>query len=72
MLPEKVLDAIWYAARQDVPRLKDWGIPKYWAQDPYRWGSVVGPEEHDADGSVVQPFTRGAIRWRPESGAEAA
>jgi hypothetical protein len=72
MLPVKVLAAIWYGVRDDVPRIESWGIPKFWATDPYRWGSVMGPEESDKDGSMVQPFTRGAIRWRPGSGAEPA
>lgn len=73
MLPEKALQTLWHAVRKSdrqVPFDRRLGICNRWTEEPYRFGSPLGPEQDDGEGGVIQVFTRAAIRWTPGVGPE--
>jgi hypothetical protein len=64
-MPESLLLDIWYAVRDDITYMSNWGIPKCWRKDPYKYGPVIGREYRNPyDGYIYQAFAYGAIRWK--------
>ncbi|HWQ28446.1 MAG TPA: N-acetylmuramoyl-L-alanine amidase [Dehalococcoidia bacterium] len=70
MMSEQVLRDLWTAVRADIPFSLRLGLCAAWAERPIEYGSPVGPERYEPDGSVYQAFTRAVLRWRPGVGVE--
>jgi hypothetical protein len=47
----------------------DLGIVKFWREHVAELGSAVGPEHLADDGTVVQAFALGLVKWDPTNGA---
>jgi hypothetical protein len=65
MLSEAALSDLWKAVRgaKAPPMNTGVAIVKKWMSDPYRYGSPLGPERPQPDGSAVQMFTIRGLRW---------
>jgi hypothetical protein len=64
--------ARWNAFKTGIPYYPEFAIPTYWREHP-ELGSPINKEDQEdgeAPGVVLQSFTGGVVRWRPESGVE--
>lgn len=65
-LPNDALMDLWNAVRPGLPFNAEFAIPTYWANDPYRFGSPIGPERDYPGGGTVQMFAIMPLRWDGE------